>query len=685
MFKLFRSLYIRVYAWAVKRYRTQQLVRAFKVAHAQELTEISMAQMPVVMARQQAEMRAVQAGKIDAIVDRKSWQWPFLPSSVQRLSTPLMKSTPYNLRRMSRTPVPRRAINLIKGAIISQPWDVRPLEGTHPIDGESVDDQEERIKIARRMFNHPNGQDSFQSFVEQGLEDMLVLGAYVAELGVTIDPERPVKMWPVNVESIRLFTAWQESTPDMPHYAQMTGLKGERGALLFYDDQLLYIRDNPSTDNPFGLGKMEVAFQSVNDFLGVQGMSGRSGTDQIHKTWLWWEAPQPDSSYQIVRRHIQNDLEGQAKISIIGGMKKPEVVEVKPTTVEDLLLPWQEILIRMIANAFDLSAMALGIEHDVNRAIGEVLDDKDFRSAVVPIARRLQEAFTRRVLHDKLGWYDLEYAFLNLDDPDAQTKMTLYSQMYSTNSIVPNEIRKGMGFIPWTLEQHPLAELTMAEMMVVNLQAAAMQQNTVADAAQGRQQDMMEQQQGMLPPPQSGVPPQLSGRQPGSAPGAPGGQQQAAPKVSAPAKLTLPKFPVVHSSDGRGHTARDLARMPVNQIQDALSFSGQRASYMLSQMDNQESGILEQLSEEVREFFDQQLQDERSKPNKPISPKLLKKWAKVLKTRVKTDDDRSQDYTEWLYRVGKDMGKAGHLGGAPAFKQSKKAGKPGQPPKNVPL
>ena len=332
---------------------------------------------------------------------------------------------------------------MIKGSIIQQPWEIRAIDSITPEDGE--DGQRERIKIAKKTFSHPNNQDSFQTFLEQGLEDMCTLGAFVGELALTVDPERPLKMWPVNIESIRIFVSWTESTPEMPRYAQMTGLKGERGAILFYDDELMYVKENPSTDNPFGLGNMEVAFSSVNDFLGVQGMAGRAGTDQIHKTFLWWETPQNEAHVQIVRRHIQNELEGQAKLSLITGMKKPEPVEVTPVQIADLLLEWQEMLIRMIANGFDMSAMSLGIEHDVNRATGTVLDDKDFRTAVVPKAKRLQEAFTRKILHGKLGWYDLEFVFLNLDDPDAETKMQLYTQMYSTNSITPQEIRRGMG------------------------------------------------------------------------------------------------------------------------------------------------------------------------------------------------------------------------------------------------
>lgn len=652
----------------MKWFRTRETVRIFKLAHAQELRDAAPYTWPILMARHQGEMQAVRAGRLDVVsagvgngkvVDRTSWAWPFLPASVQRLSVPLLKATPYNIRRMSRTPVPRRAMNLIKGAVISQPWAVEPMEDVLPVDSE--DEQKERIKYAKKIFTHPNNSDSFQTFVEQGLEDMLIAGAFVAELRVTLDPERPIKMWPVNVDSIRIFASWGESTTEMPHYAQMTGLKGERGAILFYDDQLLYIRDNPSTDNPFGLGKMEVAFQSLNDFLGVQGMAGRAGTDQVHKTFMWWEAPQNEAHIQIVRRHIQNELEGQAKLSLITGMKKPETVEVTPVQEADLLLAWQEMLIRMLANAFDMSAMALGVEHDVNRAVGEVLDDKDFRSAVVPAAKRLEEAFTRKVLHEKLGWYDLRFRFLNLDDPDITTRVDMFTKLYSINAITPNQVLIGLNRP--TLDS-PLADLTQFECMLLNMEAMSDLQDKAADKQAKRQQDSQDRQQAMMPQQIPGAPGGGVGSPakltPGSA--AKGGQPP------SPKALTLPKFHIA----GTQYTAQQLAMMPVNKLSDVVAANPFGPSRMLNDMDTQEPGILSRLSDEVKLFFQDALDKEKKNKKPAVTPKLINKWKRELAIKVRDQNSRTNDFSEWLYKKGQTAGRPGG-GSSP----QSKAGKPG--------
>ena len=48
------------------------------------------------------------------------------------------------------------------------------------------------------------------------------------------------------------------------------------------DDDLIYIRLNPRTHTPFGLGRLEVAFETINAFLGRIDM---------RRGWLrtrWW-------------------------------------------------------------------------------------------------------------------------------------------------------------------------------------------------------------------------------------------------------------------------------------------------------------------------------------------------------------------------------------------------------------
>ena len=421
-----------------------QVIDVLKLTHAKELLDAPRNEWPMIRAKQVEEIRAVSAGKPFDIVDRRSWAFPYLPEALHRLNQPILKNTPYNIRRFSETPIPRRAINLIKNAVLSLRWQIQPTSGEDDLNPE----REQRIEIMTESLKRPNNTESFREWAEAGLEDFLLNGACVFEPRMTPYFQRPFKAWAVDSSTIRIFMDWTEGTPDRPRYAQMTGLKGERGIVTFLDSELIYIRDNCRTSTPFGLGKTEVAFLTINNFLGAQDMAGRAGADQVHKTWLWWAQTLQPGHVQTIRRHITNEIEGQAKVSIIAGVQKPEIVEVTPVTPEDLLIEWQKFMIDIIANSYDLSPMALGQTEHTNRAIGQVMADSDFRSAVVPTARRFEEAITRHLVHGFMGWKDLEFKFIDLDDPDALTKTIMQQRYYMMNAITPDEIREKAGSPP---------------------------------------------------------------------------------------------------------------------------------------------------------------------------------------------------------------------------------------------
>ena len=114
-------------------------------------------------------------------------------------------------------------------------------------------------------------------------------------------------------------------------------------------------------------------------------------------------------------RWWQDEIEGTGRVPLLSTEQKPEVLRFAAGTDADLRLSWQEFLIRMIANAFSLPPMLLGLEHDVNRSTAESLLDEAFRSAIVPLARLLAEHLTRDLFAKRLGWREFEFVFNDLD------------------------------------------------------------------------------------------------------------------------------------------------------------------------------------------------------------------------------------------------------------------------------
>src|SRR6266446_1506450 len=216
LWRAFGFVYNNYRAKFVEWFRTKEVVKALEHKHLQELSITPVNQWEVLKRQQSHEIIAAKEGKFP-IVDRRSWAYPSLPESLQRLHQPIMKASPYNLRRFSETPIPRRAINLIKNAILSLRWKVVVSK-----DKDKNAEREKRVEIATYNLEHPNNYDSWKTLMEPVLEDFLVIGAGTIEPALTPAYKRPFKLWSVDSGTIGIFGDWEESKPQAAKYAQMT-------------------------------------------------------------------------------------------------------------------------------------------------------------------------------------------------------------------------------------------------------------------------------------------------------------------------------------------------------------------------------------------------------------------------------------------------------------------------------
>lgn len=358
----------------------------------------------------------------------------------------LPRPTPANLRRFAETPVARRAINCIKDRIAGMSWRVQPREnGAAGADAARITgDAAARIAALTAALSAPNEDDSFRSLTEQVIEDVLVGGFGAIEVQLAPDTRRPISLWPVDGATIRIYTGWSGDAAE-PRYAQVTPW-GERVDLL--NEELLYIRLNPRTHTPFGLGRLEVAFETITWLLGAQEYAARLASNTVVQYALWL-AEMPPASYDKVISWWQNEIEGTGRVPIIANLPaRPEVLRFGEGSDRDLRLEWQRFLIRIIADAFDLPPLLLGLEQDVNRSTAESLVDEAFRSAIQPTARLYAEHITREVIGRRLGWHDLEFVFNDLENFDERVQAELDEILLRSDVLLPDEVRRRRNLPP---------------------------------------------------------------------------------------------------------------------------------------------------------------------------------------------------------------------------------------------
>ncbi len=377
------------------------------------------------------------------VAKRKTLALPSILTPYRAPLNALPKPTPVNLRRFAETPLVRRAINLLKDRIASLDWQVRLKRGFSASD---VPDFRQRQQALRRALEEPNVSDSFRTLVEQVLEDALVGGFGAIEMELTGNPEKPFELWAVDGATIQINPKW-DGQPDSVRYAQTTGLSSTSSQIFLRDDQLIYVRMNPRSHTPFGLGPLEVAFETVNSFLAAHRFAGNLASNSVAQYALWLNETTPVEHERLIR-WWQDEIEGTGRVPLLSTEQKPEVLRFASGTDADLRLSWQEFLIRMVANAFSLPPMLLGLEREVNRTTAAEQADEAFRSAVVQLAKLLAEHLTRDLFTKKLGWREFEFVFNELDAPDELTELQVQTKLLAAGVLTVNEVRSMRGLAP---------------------------------------------------------------------------------------------------------------------------------------------------------------------------------------------------------------------------------------------
>src|SRR5580698_4714314 len=323
-------------------------------------------------------------------------------------------------------------------------WRIQPRQG---LSLDAILGGVERAEILTENFHSPNPDDSFRSFAEQVLEDIIVGGYGAIEVQTSGDAKHPLLLWPVDGSSIRMNLDW-DGSPQGQRYMQFTDQSGTKSQIALNDDEMSYIRLNPRTHTPFGLGRLEVAFETINAFLGAHRYASRLASNSVVQYALWLQDLTPEHHERLIR-WWQDEIEGTGRVPILSVESKPEVLRFGGGTDADLRLQWQEFLLRIIADAFDLPPQSLGLERDVNRSTSAEMSDQAFRQAIVPTARLLAEHLTRGAISKKLGWNDLEFVFTDVDASGDELEDAQIQTLLLQNGVLTvNEVRRVRGLPP---------------------------------------------------------------------------------------------------------------------------------------------------------------------------------------------------------------------------------------------
>ena len=348
----------------------------------------------------------------------------------------------------------RAAINVRKTQVSSAEWDVVPYDGDKPYSTALA----ARVKD---LISSPNARvDSFRSFIEPVVEDILVLDAGVIEKVRSLRDE-VVELWPVDGGTIKVSASWDGSDPEAPRYFWYPDWQ-ERAK--FRNHDLLYIMANPRTYSPIGLSPVETLKMAVDAELSGSEYNRRQVLEAAPDGMLHLGEGARPEDVERFKSYWTSEVAGKGALAFIGGTKNPSFIPFKANNRDMQFLEWQTYLVRKIAAVLGLSPQDLGITFDINRATGDIqlqiTEDRGLR----PLMALVQDYFTREIVWDEcFGGKANNLAFrflqLNLKESTARAeinKMALAGFPYKT----PNEGRKHVGLEPLGPEYDDLFMVT---------------------------------------------------------------------------------------------------------------------------------------------------------------------------------------------------------------------------------
>jgi hypothetical protein len=329
----------------------------------------------------------------------------------------------------------RAAINIRKAQVSAAEWDIMPF------DPEQKYSEELKDKI-KQVFDRPNpAADSFRSFVEPVVEDILVLDAGVIEKVRTLRTQ-VAQLWPVDGGKMRVSSLWDGATDEPRYYWYPDGVL--RAA--FKNEDIVYIMANPATYRPVGLAALETLKLTIDAELSGHTYNHRQVTQAAPDGLLdLGEGARPEHVEQF-KSYWASEIAGRGAMAFIGGSKNPKFIPFRATNRDMQFLEWQIYLVRKIAAVFGLSPQDLGMTFDVNRSSGEVQQENTEDRGIRPFLSLIQDYFTREIVWDEgFGGPANNLAFRETLNQATVMKTQLAGLPWRS----VNETRKEQGLEPW--------------------------------------------------------------------------------------------------------------------------------------------------------------------------------------------------------------------------------------------
>ena len=376
-----------------------------------------------------------------------------IPYTVNVPKSSVPKLNEDNLRRFSRGAIPHRAITLIRDGVLAQNWRIVPVKSDDKRSYSTL------IRAVENVIKNPNETDDYRSFWGQIINETLIGDNGAAEIVFTGNPQKPMKLYPVNGFSLEYVNGFYEN-PDYPRFCQRIGHYGD--PVYLRDEDVLYIQHNKTTDRQFGLSPLEASFQQIIALLEAEEYATNQASNAVPKNALNLGEGVSKEDLDAYRKYFVEEVYGKGFMPILGGTKGAGALPLGAEGDSELYIEWQKHLITIISLSFGIDPKKLGQGSNTDRSTVEEQNESMLNEAIRPHCLLLQDAINRKII-GRLGFSDvIKFEFIFEDTLEQkQKRQKMIAEQWNTNGITLREYRAALDKPPI---DSPYNDMTQAEM-----------------------------------------------------------------------------------------------------------------------------------------------------------------------------------------------------------------------------
>ncbi len=369
---------------------------------------------------------------------------------------------------VSSVHIARICVNVLKEKVTKTRWTIQPINRQEKVD-------EKQIKELTHFFNNPNGSnETFRTFVDKVLEDLLILDA--AAIEKTRYPDgKLAEMHYVDAATIRpVFDIHGNQDVEMPirnskgethilpvSYVQVLdnspyggSTSGEVVAAWPQKDFIYFMMHPQGSLQSFGYGlsPIEAVLSVVANILNADNYNGTYFEEgSFPPVILQLIGQTTERDLQRYREYLFQELQGNFhRPAIMAGTQEAKVINLKELTNRDMqFMDYMTFLARLLTAAYGLSPQDIGITDDLNRATAEVQQDLSQSKGYGSILSLLKEVFTREIIWRDFGYKDLEFEWVADDTLAKKDAADIYGGLSASGLMTINEVREKLGEQPY--------------------------------------------------------------------------------------------------------------------------------------------------------------------------------------------------------------------------------------------